>query len=273
VEGFSSYKGTTAVVTGAAGSGMGGTTAARLIELGAEVYALDLEEVTAPVKKYIRIDLGKKDAIERAAEQLPAKVDCLFNCAAAPGRPFSNLETSLVNFVGLRHLTEILIPRIKSGGAIASISSHGGTHWRQRLDPIRELLNISDWEESVAWLVAHEDIDSGYRFAKECVIVYTRWRAPELGRREIRINCIAPGPTTTPMYKRYWEKGLVTEGRLASLQGLCGRNATPDEMAGPLLFLNSSLASHITAETLYVDYGCTAAVEMGLREPHRFSKR
>ena len=48
-----------------------------------------------------------------ALAQIDGEIDVLFNCAGIPGAPWSNLETMLVNFVGLRHFTEGLIPQIK----------------------------------------------------------------------------------------------------------------------------------------------------------------
>ena len=260
------YEGKTVVVTGAAGTGMGGVTTKYLIELGADVYALDIKEVTAPVKKYIACDLMKKESVERAAKQVPAKIDCLFNCAGnpGPGSPFTPLETTTVNFIGHRHLTEMLIPQLVSGGAIAIISSAGGRGWRLRIEIIKELLEITDWDKAYAWLEAHPDVNDGYVFSKECLIVYAKWRAPELARRDIRINCISPGATTTPMFNDYWAGMMSIPEALNAFQGYIGRNATPEEMAWPLLFLNSKMASYLSGENINVDYGKTGGVDLGL---------
>lgn len=248
---------------------MGGTTVAKLLEFGADVYALDMKEVTLPVKKYIRIDLGKKGDIEDAARQLPARIDCLFNCAGLPGVPFSPFDVAVVNFLAARHLTELLLPRMESGGAIAIIASHAGILWQRRLDLIKGLLQIADWEKACDWLKAHADVNDGYRFSKKCLVVYAKWRAPELAKKNIRINCLCPGVTTTPMYGEYWEKRLTeNEEHWRDQQGPSGRNATPEEMAWPLLFLNSDLASYISGVDLYVDYGRDGEREVGLKERH-----
>ena len=131
------YHNNRVVITGAA-SGMGQATARLLAELGAEIYALDVKEVDTPVKEFIKTDLMLKDSIDNATKQIPREIYAVFNCAAVPGPPFSNLEIMLVNFVGLRHLTETLIPRVNDGGAIASISSIGGAGWKLHLDKIKE---------------------------------------------------------------------------------------------------------------------------------------
>lgn len=255
------YKGKNVVVTGSAGSGMGANAVSRLIDLGAHVYALDLKEVTQPVAKYIKYDQGKKDEIEKAAGQLPETIDCLFNCAALPGPPFSNFDTMIVNFVGLRHLTESLVPRIKSGGAIAIITSAAGRNWQQGLSTIKELLRITDWDASVAWVKAHENINTGYRLSKECLVAYTKFRAIELARKGIRVNCINPGPTSTPMMTEFFSK-YVPKEKLVASQGLIGRDARPEEMAEPMLFLNSAMAGYISGVDLDVDYGIKASMDI-----------
>ena len=254
------YEGKRVVITGAA-SGMGQAAAKLLVELGAEVYALDIKEVTVPVKQYINTDLMKKDSIDAATRQIPDNIYALFNCAALPGPPFSNLEVMLVNFVGTRHLTETLLPRISSGGAIATISSAGGAFWRNNLDKIKKLLASTGFDEAHAWLEANPKANSGYAFSKECLIVYTKTRAAELAKKNIRINSLSPGPTDTPMMSAF-HKAYGKETIDAWLPPI-GRYATPEEMAEPLVFLNSNMARFISGHNLFVDYGGMAAVEIG----------
>lgn len=248
------------VITGAA-SGMGQAAAQILADLGAEVYALDVKEVSVPVKHFIKTDLKDRDSIAGAAKQIPEDVYGLFNCAGLPGPPFSNLDTALVNFVGHRLLTETLLPKIQAGGAIASITSTSGLAWRKRVQSINELLATHGFDEARAWLEANPRINDGYIFSKECIIVYTMARAGELGERNIRINCLSPAPTDTPMMKEFhraWGKELIDMYRAP-----CGRYATPEEMAEPLIFLNSEMARFISGQNLIVDYGYQAAVDVG----------
>jgi len=136
------YEGKRCVVTGCY-SGMGEAAARALCELGAEVHALDVKEVQLPVKQYIETDLRDPASIEAAMEKVPSEVDCLFNCAGLPGPPFSKLDTTLVNFVGLRHLTELTIPRMVDGGAIASITSVAGMGWAKNRENVEALLATS----------------------------------------------------------------------------------------------------------------------------------
>ena len=51
-----------------------------------------------------------------------------------------------------------------------------------------------------AWCEAHsEEIDRCYGPSKEVIIVWTLWASSVLAEKGIRVNCISPGPTDTPM--------------------------------------------------------------------------
>ena len=257
------YEGKTVVVVGAA-TGMGDATARTLVDLGAEVHALDVAEITSPVKQSIRVDLTDRTSIDESLEKLPGRVDCLFHCAGLPGPPFSNLDTMLVNFVGQRHLTEALLPRIADGGSIAIITSVAGMGYAKNRENVDALLATPDFEAGRAWCEANPEAANGYLFSKQAIIVYTKTKAAELISREIRINCLSPSPTDTPMLSSFHAqagKEFLEEHFLAPV----GRNATPEEMADPLIFLNSHAARFISGHNLFVDYGYVSSVEMGQR--------
>jgi len=248
------------VVTGAA-SGMGQATVRLLAELGAEIYAIDVKELESPVNEFIKTDLAVKDSIDNAAKRIPENIHALFNCAGVPGPPFSNLEVMLVNFVGLRHLTETLIPEISDGGAIASISSIAGATWKGNLETIKELLATTGFDEARSWLEANPESNNGYGFSKECIIAYTKSRTLELGARNIRINTISPAPTATPMMPDFIR--IVGKDVLDAILPPCGRQATPEEMAEPLVFLNSNMARYISGQDIQIDFGLLGGVEVG----------
>jgi NAD(P)-dependent dehydrogenase (short-subunit alcohol dehydrogenase family) len=257
------YQGKCVVVTGAA-SGMGGAAARTLVELGAEVHALDVKPIEAPVKQAVACDLSKAESIDAALAKLPARVDRLFNCAGLPGAPFSSLDTTLVNFVGLRHLTERLVPRIPEGGAIASITSVAGMGWLKNLENVKALVGTRDFSEGRAWLEAHPKENNGYLFSKQCIVYYTKLKALELVAKKIRMNCLSPAPTDTPMLPSFHQqatKDFIETHFLAPI----GRNATPEEMAEPLILLSSDAARFVSGVNLMVDYGYVASVEIGAR--------
>ena len=258
------YEGKTVVITGCA-TGMGAAAAEQLVELGAEVHALDVQDVQASVKQAIRMDLEDPESIDAAVAKLPGRIDSLFHCAGVPGPPrFSSLQTMVVNFVGPRHLSEALEPRIADGGAIASITSVAGMGWSNNLEKVQEFLATPDFASGVAWCEANPDTANGYLFSKQAIIGYTKTRAAHLLQREIRINCISPAPTDTPMlvdFHKQVSQEFLEEHFLAPV----GRNATPAEMGDPLIFLNSDAARFISGQNICVDFGYWASVEMGQR--------
>ena len=137
------YSGKTVVITGAA-SGMGQAAAQLLVDLGAKVIALDIAPVTVPVASAIEVDMKDPASIDAAVQSIPPEIYALFNCAGVPCPPFSNTDTLLINFVGLRYLTEVLLPRIAEGGAIASIASTAGMAWKGNLENVKTFLQLDN---------------------------------------------------------------------------------------------------------------------------------
>ena len=257
------YAGAKVVITGAA-SGMGEAAARLLVDLGAEVHALDVRPVKVGVAQAVATNLAERGSIDAALAQLPKRVDALFHCAGLPGPPFSSLETMLVNFVGLRHLNESVLPRIPEGGAIAAITSVAGMGWRKNLEAVQALVASEGFEAGKAWCEANPDKANGYLFSKQCIIYYTKRRASELVARRIRMNCLSPAPTATPMLPAFHQqvgRELIDQ----HFQAPVGRDATPEEMAEPLVFLNSQLARFVSGVNLHVDYAYEAMIDAGLR--------
>jgi NAD(P)-dependent dehydrogenase (short-subunit alcohol dehydrogenase family) len=97
---------------------------------------------------------------------------------------------------------------------------------------------------------------AAYAASKGAVAQITRVLAVEWAPHGVRVNCVAPGyvrtPLTAPVFAR---PGFLDD--LVRRTPL-GRYAEPAEIAGPVLFLASDLASFITGQTLYVDGGWTA---------------
>jgi 3-oxoacyl-[acyl-carrier protein] reductase len=98
-----------------------------------------------------------------------------------------------------------------------------------------------------------EPLHSHYAATKGAIISMTKALAVELGPRGISVNCIAPGWVATDMT----EDALNDPKERRKIRELIplGRVATPDEIAGPILFLASDLASHVNGEVLNVNGG------------------
>ena len=257
-----SYQGKRVVVTGAA-SGMGAATVAMLVDCGAEVHALDIAPVDATVAGTYETDCGDPVSIEATLAKIGGTIDCLFNIAGVP-QTLPPDRVFGVNFLGLRHITEAAIDaHMTEGGAIAHVASKAGSGWRNHLPAIQEVLATADLPSGAAWASANlADQGDPYFFSKECVVVYTMQRAHELLDRGIRMNCLSPGPVESPMMPAFRE--ALGSSLLEWTAAQVGRMGRPDEMAGPLVFLNSDEASYVNGFDLMADGGFTGAMELGL---------
>jgi len=261
------YKGKNVVITGAA-SGMGQAAAQLLVDVGAQVYALDIAEVAVPVAASFKVDMKDGATIDAAIEQLPGEIYALFNCAGVPSPPFSVQDTVLINFTGLRYLTERLVDRIGEGGGIASIASTAGMGWKANLARVQEFIALDNsYETARSWLESHaKEVLDGYGFSKQCIIVYTMSMAKALAQKGIRINCIAPSPTDSGFMKILKGEGAIPDEAVELFLPSNGRYATGAEMGAPLVMLNSKLASFVSGNNLPVDFGYCAEVVMGQRD-------
>lgn len=256
------YEGMRVVVAGGGGAGMGAATARLARELGAEVTVLDLR---APAEttgiSFLATDLSDPDGIDWAVEKIGAPVHALFNCQGVSGsRPDASSELVMrVNFLGVRHLSEAVLPLMPVGGAVATISSSGGMGWPRRLETIRELLAARSFEEGLEWVRAQTaellavPFPNTYAFAKQAVIVWTMQRAVTAIAGGHRLNCTSPGSTRTPMAPEFPAEGVEFTNRPS------GRESSPEEQAWPLLFLNSEAASYVNGVNLAVDGGHSSA--------------
>jgi NAD(P)-dependent dehydrogenase (short-subunit alcohol dehydrogenase family) len=256
------YEGRHVVVTGAA-SGMGAATAAILAGLGAQVTALDVLPTEIPVDRVLEVDLRDRTSIERAAESIDGPVHGYFGCAGLPGPPFSSLDVMLVNFVGARHLLDLVLPKIPAGGAIAVVASNAAMGWQLELDQLMELVSTDGFDEGKQWCEANDEIGAvgAYPFSKKAINAWVASRAATLITDGIRLNCINPGPTDTAMLPHF--VAFAGENIIDAFVGPIRRRSTAEEQAWPLIFLNSPRSSYINGEALVTDGGFFGAVQSG----------
>lgn len=255
----------TVVVTGAA-SGIGAALVDSLLAANADVYTLDVAPVDASVRQAVQCDLGDQASIDLALELMPSKVDWLMNCAGVPnGGRFSPTEVMAINWLGLRHLTEALVPRINAGGSITHVASTAGRGWPDNVEHHQTLMGADTFAAGSEWIDANADtIGDGYSFSKQAVQYYTMWRSIQVRPdHDVRMNSLCPGVTNTQLSDDF-RRG-VGDAAIDRAIALAGRAAEPAEMAGAMLFLaDSRVSSYVNGVNLNVDGGSGAAHLIGI---------
>lgn len=98
-----------------------------------------------------------------------------------------------------------------------------------------------------------EAFHADYAASKGALISMTKGLATELAANGIHVNCVAPGWVHTEMSERTLSDPDASNRVFRSIP--LGRAATPDEIAGPILFLCTPLAGFITGEIFNVNGG------------------
>lgn len=254
------FEGKQVVVVGGA-SGMGNAAARLAGELGGTVTILDVQPPLVEVGDYHHMDLRDPASIDGVLGQLGGPIHVLLSCAGVADGGTALMQ---VNFIGQRHLIERCLEQglVPQGGAIATISSIGGLNWPDQLSKVLKFLDTPDFESATRWISEHQEL-AHYGFSKQAMNVYCARRAPALVQAGIRINCIAPGPTRTPLMDANPGWGAFDQ---AFEQAMGHPGATPEEQAYPLLFLASTAASHVSGTCLVVDLGFTEGGMVGAVE-------
>lgn len=259
------FAGKRIVVTGAY-SGIGASLVELLRQHGADhITVLDLKEPEVTVEQFIETDMGNPMSIDAAIEKITegdAKVDLLFNNAGVAATLPADVVMR-VNILGLKRLTERLLPSMEAGGAIVNTASVAGNRWPDHLVEISALLEIDSWDEGVAWVADNATvIADGYFFSKECVQVYTMKMAKTANEHGLRINSVCPSPVDTPLLPAF-RQTMTDEIIDWAIETGAGRVATAEDQARALLFLASPLADYVSGVNLLVDGGYSATVQMG----------
>ena len=137
-------------------------------------------------------------------------------------------ETRRVNYDAVFYVCRAAIPHLGDGGKIVLVSSTAGQRG--------------------------EAFHADYAATKGAVIALTKSLAVELAPR-VNVNCVAPGWVDTEMSAKPYQ-GEAGAGRREIERTIpLGRVASPEDVAGPIAFLCSDLARHITGEILNVNGG------------------
>lgn len=244
------------IVSGAA-SGIGRATAVCLREAGALVLALDLKDPGAAADDWVPIDLADPSAVD--ALTVPRDCEALVNAAGLPPRPGDEARVLALNFLGLRRLTERLLPRLAPGASIVNVASKAGARWRENLDQVRGLSAIDD-PGALPDFILRERIDPvrAYDLSKEAVIWWTRSETARLGRLKLRANAVSPAAVDTPILAEF---EAAFGARASRGIAMTGRPGTAEEVARVVAFLASADSGWVRGANLPVDGGLDAMLE------------
>ena len=101
------------------------------------------------------------------------------------------------------------------------------------------------------------ELSTAYSAAKHAVTGLTRSAANDYGKQGLRINCICPGYTETPMTTKDPMVAKAMEERVESAVPM-GRMGKPEEIADGVLYLAGGRSSFVTGSALMVDGGYTS---------------
>jgi 2-hydroxycyclohexanecarboxyl-CoA dehydrogenase len=244
--------GKVAVLTGCA-SGIGRAAARQFAAAGVRVYAGDvnqrdgsavIEQIRASggQAEFIPLDLTQGESIDAFVDEVKRRssgeIDIIASIAGIDRiEPFLKNTPELwdkiiqVNYLGPVRMIQRLLPTLierGKGGRIITISSDAG--------------RVGSTGETF------------YSGSKGAVISFTKALARETARYGIKCNCIAPGPTDTPLFTVQMEEKL----REALVKAIpLRRMANPVEIANTILFFASPAADYITGQVLSVSGGLT----------------
>ena len=133
-----------------------------------------------------------------------------------------------ISAYSLAELSRAAAPLMTEGGSIISMTYYGA----EKVVPNYNVMGV----------------------AKAALEASTRYLASDLGKHNIRVNAIAPGPTDTPLL---WEQGdqSIIDRMIKSVP--MKRVGKPEEQADAIVFLASDRSSFITGQTLSVSGGLT----------------
>lgn len=228
----------TIVVTGGA-SGIGAAVVAHLRDLGDRVAVLDRTDGAD-----LTADVRDEQAVRAALAEVEADgpIDAVVHAAAVaqhgelaadlPTADFAALlEVNLVgSYVVARAAADLMRPR--RTGSVVLFSSPSSFRARPGM--------------------------AAYSASKAGVVALAKCLAVELGGDGIRVNCVSPGVTLTPLMLESWgAQGPDDAYEMANAQARIpiGRLALPEEVATAVAYLVSPDAAMITGHDLVVDGG------------------
>jgi 3-oxoacyl-[acyl-carrier protein] reductase len=249
VPGHGLLRGRTAVITAAAGAGIGGATARRFLEEGARVLISDAH--TRRLKEYeaeLAGDFGAGAVAARPCDVTDeTQVRALFDTAV---QEHGQLDV-VVNNAGL--------------GGTATLVDMTDDQWSRVLDVtlngtfrcVRAALRLMKETGSGGVIVNNASVvgwraqagQAHYAAAKAGVMALTRCAAMEAAEYGVRVNAVSPSLAMHPHLAKVTTPELLQE---LTAREAFGRYAEPWEVANVIVFLASGYSSYMTGEVVSV---------------------
>jgi 2-keto-3-deoxy-L-fuconate dehydrogenase len=240
--------GRVAVVTGAA-SGIGRACALALARKGAKVALVDTHEAGARVTAgeiadamVLVSDVGAPGAAEKDAAAVLAAWGRIDILVTAAGWSCGGTVTSTTP---------------QDWAAVLRVNLDGTWLWARAVLPVMQRQQdgaIVTLASQLAFAGGRNN--SAYIASKGAVVSLTRTMALDYAAAGIRVNCVAPGTTDTPLLARAFTRG--TDREALEARHAMRRLGRPEEIAAAVVFLASDEAAFITGSVLPVDGGWLA---------------
>ena len=252
-------EGRVAIVTGAA-SGIGRASAIAFAAEGAKVLAVDANEVGGQATVaaigarggegfFARADVSNETDVKQVIENAMARwgrIDILFNNAGivlvksveeTTGEEWDRVLA--VNVKGTFLAVKHALPHMRRGGGGAILNTGSTSSFTGQLGT------------------------PAYSASKGAIALLTKSLALDLGRDHIRVNCICPGITDTPMLREHLGHGPEGEARIRARLARVptGEILSPDDIARAALYLVSDDSKGVTGILHVVDGGLIATAE------------
>lgn len=243
--------GRTAIVTAAAGAGIGQAVARIFLEEGAQVLITDaharrVEEVGKQLSEEFGRDVPALEVDVRNTEQVSAMVD-------ASRERFGRVDI-LFNNAGINKLSPIWEMDDETWQLVIDVNLTGTFNCVRAVLPVmieQKSGSIVNMSSGAGW-IGSRDGESHYCAAKAGVMAFTRAVAAEVARQGIRVNAIAPGLIYNEFLARIYPPDFFERAK----RGIpLGRVGEPHDVAKLALFLASDLSGYITGEAVSISGG------------------